>query len=70
MARTRTPIVEVTAADGTTSLWAAIAIPDNEAVAAVKKMIPPGHTAELSLRKLPLGQKLKGTLPGEVIRIQ
>jgi hypothetical protein len=66
----RTPIVEVIAPDGTTSLWAAIAIPDKEAVAAVKKMIPPGHTVELSLRKIPPGQKLNGARPGQIIRIQ
>ena len=69
MARMRIPIVEVTAPDGAKSLWAAISIPDREAVAAVKKMIPGSHTAELSVRKVSLGQKLNGARPGEVIRI-
>jgi hypothetical protein len=70
MVRMIIPIVEVTAPDGTKSLWAAIAIPHKEAVAAVKKRIPPSHAAELSVRKFPFGLKLDGAHPGEVIRIE
>jgi hypothetical protein len=64
------PPVEVTAPDGTGSLWAAIAIPYKEAVAAVKKVIPAGHSAELSVRKFPVRLKIEGAIPGEVIRVE
>jgi hypothetical protein len=69
MPRMRIPIVEVIAPDGTKSLWAAIAIPHGEAVAAVKKRIPKSHTAELSVRKFPSGTNLNGARPGDVIQI-
>jgi hypothetical protein len=64
------PVVEVTAPDGTKSHWAAVSIPHKNAVAAVREKIPPSHTAELSVRRLPLGSKLDGVRPGEVIRIE
>ena len=70
MARMRNPLVEVTAPDGSKSLWAAIAIPHKEAVAAVKKMIPPGYIVELSVRKFPPGLKIDGVYPGNVIQIE
>jgi hypothetical protein len=64
------PLVEVTAPDGTSSLWAAIAIPYKDAVAAVKKVIPAGHSAELSVRKFPVRLKIEGALPREVIQVE
>jgi hypothetical protein len=70
MARMIMPLVEVTAPDGTSSLWAAISIPYKDAVAAVKTGIPAGHSAELSVRKFPVGLKIEGTIPGEVIQIE
>jgi hypothetical protein len=70
MARMRIPVVEVTAPDGSKSLWAAIAIPHKEAVAEVKKIIPPSHTAELSVRKFPFGLKLDGANPGDIRQIE
>ena len=70
MARMLIPVVEVTAPDGTKSHWAAVSIPHKKAVAAVRERIPLSHTAELSVRRLPLGLKLVGARPGEVIRIE
>jgi len=64
------PLVEVTAPDGTSAVWAAIAIPYEEAVAAVKKLVPPGRLPELSIRKFPVGLKIAGALPGEVMRVE
>ena len=69
MARVLTPVVEVTAPDGTKSLWAAFAVSHREALAAVKEMIPADHTAELSLRRLLRSQKVEGLRPGEVCRL-
>jgi hypothetical protein len=69
MARVLTPVVEVTAPDGTKSLWAAFAVSHTEALAAVKEMIPADHTAELSLRRLLRSQKVEGLRPGEVCRL-
>jgi hypothetical protein len=69
MARVLIPVVEVTAPDGTKSLWAAFAVSHREALAAVKEMIPADHTAELSLRRLPRSQKVEGLHPGEVCRL-
>jgi len=60
MARVLTPVVEVTAPDGTKSLWAAFAVSHREALAQLKKMIPADHTAELSLRRLLRSQKVEG----------
>jgi hypothetical protein len=70
MARLLIPIVEVTAPDGTKSLWAAVSIPHKDAVAAVKDKIPANHAAELSMRRLPQGLKIDGARKGEVIRIE
>jgi hypothetical protein len=70
MARMLTPLVEVTAPDGTSAVWAAIAIPYKEAVVAVKKVVPPGHFAELSIRKFPVGLKIAGARPGEVMPVE
>jgi hypothetical protein len=67
MARLVMSTVEVTAPDGTKSLWAA-ALPHREAVAAVRRVIPPDHIAELSLRRLPRS-KMEGLCPGAVRKI-
>src|SRR5258705_3325487 len=53
------PMVEVTAPDGSKSLWAAAVAPGS-AVDAVKKMIPPNHLAILSNRRLPIGPQTEG----------
>ncbi len=45
------PMVEVTAPDGTKSVWAAAVAP-SAAVEAVNKMIPPDHVATLSNQRL------------------
>jgi hypothetical protein len=58
MPRLAIPLVEVTAPDGTKSLWAAVSIPHKEAVAAVKELIPANYTAELSIRRPP--RKIEG----------
>jgi hypothetical protein len=59
MPRLVIPLVEVTAPDGTKSLWAAVSIPHKKAVAAVKELIPANYTAELSIRRPPPG-KIEG----------
>jgi len=48
------PMIEVTAPDGSKSLWAA-AMAQGAAIEAVKKMIPPNHVATLLNRRLPIG---------------
>jgi hypothetical protein len=63
MVRLLLPAVEVTAPDGTKSLWVA-ATPYREAVAAVRRVIPKDHWAELSVRR-PLRNPL-GLRPGEI----
>jgi hypothetical protein len=70
MARVATPTVEVTAPDGTKSLWAA-ALSHSEAVAAVRKVIPADHSAELALRRVSRSSpKLDGLRPGEVRQVE
>ncbi len=69
MARVVTPTVEVSAPDGTKSLWA-VALPHSEAVAAVRSVIPPDHVAELSIRRLRRSPRLDGLRPGEVRKIE
>jgi hypothetical protein len=70
MARVATPAVEVTAPDGTKSLWAA-ALSHSEAVAAVRKVIPSNHKAELSLRRVSRrSPKLDGIVAGEVRKVE
>jgi len=66
----RVATVEVTSPDGGKSLWV-VALPHGEAVAAVRKLIPLDHIAELSIRRL-LGsqKKLDGLRPGEVRKIE
>ena len=65
----RIPIVEVTAPDGSKSLWAA-AVARDDAVAAVAEVIPANHVATLSTHRLTLNRRLGGLRPGEVRRIK
>jgi hypothetical protein len=65
----RIPIVEVTAPDGSKSLWVAAVARDN-AVAAVAEVIPANHVATLSRHRLTLNRTLDGLRPGEVRRIK
>jgi hypothetical protein len=65
----RIPIVEVTAPDGSKSLWAA-AVARDAAVAAVAEVIPANHVATLSRHRLTLNRRLGGLRPGEVRRIK
>ena len=65
----RIPIVEVTAPDGSKSLWAA-AVARDDAVAAVAEVIPANHVATLSRHRLTLNRRLGGLRPGEVRRIK
>ena len=65
MVRIAISTVEVVAPDGFKSHWAA-ALPHHAAVAAVRQVIPPGHTAELSIRRFIGG----GLRSGEVREIK
>jgi hypothetical protein len=65
----RIPIVEVTAPDGSKSLWVA-AVARNSAVAAVAKVIPANHVATLSRLRLTLHRRIDGLRPGEVRKIK
>ena len=69
MVRLAISAVEVITPDGTKSLWVA-ALPHSEAVAAVRKVIPPDHHAELSILRLRSSPKLAGLRPGEVRKIE
>ena len=63
------PIVEVTAPDGSKSLWVAAVARDN-AVAAVAGVIPANHFARLSRHRLTLNRRSASLRPGEVRRIK
>ena len=63
------PIVEVTAPDGSKSLWVA-AVARDHAVAAVAEVIPANHAATLSRNRLTLNRRSDGLRPGEVRRIK
>ena len=65
----RIPIVEVTAPDGSKSLWVA-AVARDHAVAAVAEVIPANHVATLSRLRLTLNRRLDGLRRGEVRRIK
>jgi hypothetical protein len=65
----RIPIVEVTAPDGSKSLWVA-AVARRNAVAAVAEVIPANHVATLSRLRLTLNRRLDGLQRGEVRRIK
>jgi len=69
MARLAISAVEVITPDGTKSLWVA-ALPHSEAVAAVRKVIPLDHHAELSIRLVYRSPKLVGLRPGDVRKIE
>ena len=63
------PLVEVTAPDGSKSLWVAAVAPEN-AVAAVTMVIPANHVAALSGRRLTLSRRSDELRLGEVRRIR
>jgi hypothetical protein len=63
------PLVEVTAPDGSKSLWVA-AVAKANAVAAVKQVIPPNHVAVLSRQRLTITRKAEILRPGEVRRVK
>jgi hypothetical protein len=65
MVRVAISTVEVVTPDGIKSHWV-VALPHSAAVAAVRQVIPPGHTAELSIRRF-TGERLR---PGEVREIE
>jgi hypothetical protein len=65
MARFAISTVEVIAPDGVTSHWV-VALPHCAAVAAVRRVIPPDHSAELSIRRFPV----EGIRPGEVREVE
>jgi hypothetical protein len=69
MARKKIPVVEVTDPDGTKSFWGAYSIPYDQAVAAVRAVLPAKYTVELSLRRLPPGWRFDGALPGDIIKL-
>jgi hypothetical protein len=62
------PVVEVTAPDGSKSLWAA-AVPHDAALAAVQVVIPANQVATLSKLQLTLSPRY-GFRPGEVRRFK
>jgi len=62
-------MVEVTAPNGSKSLWAAAVAPGS-AVDAVKKMIPPNYVAILIDRRLPIGPQIEGMRRGEVRKVE
>jgi hypothetical protein len=62
------PLVDVTAPDGTKSVWAA-AVSLRHAVAAVRQLIPADHVAELSNKRLPTDM-LPWARRGDVRRIE
>jgi hypothetical protein len=63
------PVVEVTAPDGSKSLWAAAVAPEN-AVAVVAMLVPAGHIATLSKVRLTLHRRSDELRPGEVRRVR
>jgi hypothetical protein len=63
------PMVKVVAPDGSRELWAA-ATGHEDAVAAVKKVIPPDWVATLSKRRLPIGPATERFRFGEVRRVE
>jgi hypothetical protein len=67
--RFKIPMVQVTAPDGSKSLWIA-AVEHARAVAAVKEVIPANHVAALSGRRLTLTRKSDVLRRGEVRRVK
>ena len=68
MGRFTITTVEVTAPDGTKTLWVA-GLPHSEAVAAVKRVIPATHAAELSFMSLSRSPLVADLTPGEIRHI-
>lgn len=69
MGRVAIPLVEVITPDGTTSLWA-VALPHKEAVAAIRRIIPSDHIAQLSIRRLQRRPALDRLRRGEIRKIE
>jgi hypothetical protein len=67
--RTKIPVVEVIAPDGSKSLWVA-AVAKAKAVATVKQVIPTNYVAVLSERRLTVTRKSQVLRRGEVRRIK
>ena len=67
--RSDIPVVDVTAPDGTKSLWAAAVAPEN-AVPVVAMLIPASYVATLSKVRLKLRRKSDELRPGEVRRVR
>jgi len=67
--RTKIPIVEVIAPDGSKSLWVA-AVAKANAVAAVKEIIPPNYVAALIKQRLTITRKSEVLRRGEVRRLR
>jgi hypothetical protein len=70
VARARIPIVEVTAPDGSKSLWGAHSITYNKAAEAVAQKMPPAYKAELSVRRIPKGMNFDGAQPGDIFKLE
>jgi hypothetical protein len=70
MARLALPIVEVTAPDGSKSLWVAYSVPHKQAVAVVRETVPADHLAELSIRRVPPGLTFGSARPGDIIKLE
>jgi hypothetical protein len=67
--RFKIPMVQVTAPDGSKSLWIA-AVEHARAVAAVKEVIPANHVAELTDRRLTLTRNSDVLRRGEVRKVK
>jgi hypothetical protein len=63
------PLVEVTAPDGARSLWVA-AVAQEEAVAAVARVVPANYSIRLLRHRLTLHRKSIDLQPGEVARVR
>jgi hypothetical protein len=67
--RTKIPVVEVIAPDGSKSLWIAV-VAMAKAVEAVKHVIPPNYVATLTKQRLTITRKSVVLQRGEVRRIE
>ena len=67
--RTKIPMVEVIAPDGSKSLWIA-AVAKAKAVEAVKQVIPPNYVATLTNQRLTITRKSEVLRRGEVRRVE
>jgi hypothetical protein len=67
--RSKIPMVEVIAPDGQKSLWVA-AVAKADAVDAVKQVIPTGHVARLTQRRVTITRKSEMLQRGEVRRVR